>query len=307
MATKIDTIRLGTSDYEIDLKSTATPSIASLSTSGTVTVGDTLTVKGTSNLSNVICNGNITLPHITGADPDGTIKTRYIKNINFAGGGGITTEFPLTISSNNNLDLKSTATMTLSSQRDLSIGGNSVSISTAEDAITLSSNYIMNLYASDGISLEGETIALKTTSDILLNPDNMDYIRFKKGKSGAELSIQPNYLLKMSAPEYNYEVYFQILGPIKKFIDRGLSFTTSITGTPGEILPAAIGFGAPMHLVPICVYSSQDDAYYSGIFSFTEDYSGNMSITFRFPSSSSDILNMDLTRNNISMKLIQLS
>lgn len=306
MATKIDTIRLGTSDYEIDLKSTATPSIASLSTSGTVTVGDTLTVKGTSNLSNVICNGNITLPHITGADPDGTIKTRYIKNINFAGGGGITTEFPLTISSNNNLDLKSTATMTLSSQRDLSIGGNSVSISTAEDAITISSNYVMTLYASDGIFLDGETISLEPTSDILLNP-SVDYIRFKNGRSGTELSIQPNYLLKMSAPEHNYEVYFQILGPIKKFIKQGFSFTKDITGDPSTILPAAIGFGAPMHLVPICVYSTQDDAYYSGIFNFTEDYSGNMSITFRFPSSSSDILNMDLTRNNISMRLIQLS
>lgn len=306
MATKIDTIKLGTSEYEIDLKSTATPSIASLSTSGAVTVGGNLTVKGTSNLSNVNCNGNITLPHITGADPDGTIKTRYIKNINFAG-GGITTEFPLTISSNNNLDLKSTATMTLSSQGALSISGNRVYISTAGDDITLSSNYVMNLYASDGIFLDSETISLKTTDSILLNPDNIDYIRFKKGKSGTELSIQPNYLLKMSAPEYNYEVYFQILGPIKKFIAKGLSFTKNITGAPSEILPAAIGFGAPMHLVPICVYSVQDDAYYSGIFNFSESYSGNMSITFRFPGSNSDILNMDLTRINIVMKLIQLS
>ena len=34
MATKIDTIKLGTSEYEIDLKRTATPSIASLTTSG---------------------------------------------------------------------------------------------------------------------------------------------------------------------------------------------------------------------------------------------------------------------------------
>lgn len=305
MATKIDTIKLGNSEYEIDLKSTATPSIASLSTSGAVTVGGNLTVKGTSNLSNVNCNGNITLPHITGADPDGTIKTRYIKNINF-GSGGSTVEFPLTISSNNNLDLKSTATMTLSSQRDLSINSGRVNISTTGDAITLSSNYVMTLYASDGISLSGEAISLEPTSDILLNP-SMDYIRFKNGGSGAELSIQPNYLLKMSAPEYTYEVYFQILGPIKKFITQGFSFTKDITGDPSTILPAAIGFGAPMHLVPICVYSSQDDAYYSGIFNFSEDYSGNMSITFRFPGSTSDILNMDLTRNNISMKLIQLS
>lgn len=57
MATKIDTIKLGTSEYEIDLKSTATPSIASLSTSGAVTVGGNLTVTGTSNLSDVNCNG----------------------------------------------------------------------------------------------------------------------------------------------------------------------------------------------------------------------------------------------------------
>ena len=46
MATKIDTIKLGTSEYEIDLKSTATPSIASLTTSA-------LTVKGSSKLDTV--------------------------------------------------------------------------------------------------------------------------------------------------------------------------------------------------------------------------------------------------------------
>ena len=57
MATKIDTIRLGTSDYEIDLKSTATPSITSLTTSGKVEVGGDLTVTGTSNLTSVKING----------------------------------------------------------------------------------------------------------------------------------------------------------------------------------------------------------------------------------------------------------
>ena len=57
MATKIDTIKLGTSDYEIDLKSTATPSITSLTTSGKVEVGGDLTVTGTSNLTSVKING----------------------------------------------------------------------------------------------------------------------------------------------------------------------------------------------------------------------------------------------------------
>lgn len=57
MATKIDTIRLGTSDYEIDLKSTATPSITSLTTSGKVEVGGDLTVTGASNLTSVKING----------------------------------------------------------------------------------------------------------------------------------------------------------------------------------------------------------------------------------------------------------
>ena len=57
MATKIDTIRLGTSDYEIDLKSTATPSITSLTTSGKVEVGGDLTVTGASNLNSVKING----------------------------------------------------------------------------------------------------------------------------------------------------------------------------------------------------------------------------------------------------------
>lgn len=46
MATKIDTIKLGNSEYEIDLKSTATPNIASLTTSA-------LTVNGSSNLDAV--------------------------------------------------------------------------------------------------------------------------------------------------------------------------------------------------------------------------------------------------------------
>lgn len=40
MATKIDTIKLGNSEYEIDLKPTATPSIASLTTSGLTVNGD---------------------------------------------------------------------------------------------------------------------------------------------------------------------------------------------------------------------------------------------------------------------------
>lgn len=254
MATKIDTIKLGNSEYEIDLKSTATPSIASLSTSGAVTVGGNLTVKGTSNLSNVNCTGNITI--------DG---------------------------------------------QSVSINSGAIHITTSSDAITLSSGYVFSIYGTDGIFLSGEVVHLNPDLDILLNPGNADYIRFKKGKSGTELSIQPNYLLKMSASEYSYEVYFQILGPIEKFISKGLSFTKNITGAPVEILESAIGFGAPMHLVPICVYSSQDDAYYSGIFNFSESYSGAMSITFRFPGSTSDILNMDLTRTNINMKLIQLS
>lgn len=58
MATKIDTIKLGNSEYEIDLKSTAAPSIASLSTSGAVTVGGNLTVTGTSSLSDVTTTGS---------------------------------------------------------------------------------------------------------------------------------------------------------------------------------------------------------------------------------------------------------
>ena len=57
MATKIDTIKLGTSEYEIDLKSTATPSIASLTTSTLTT--STLTVNGTSNLKDVNINGTV--------------------------------------------------------------------------------------------------------------------------------------------------------------------------------------------------------------------------------------------------------
>ena len=57
MATKIDTIKLGTSEYEIDLKSTATPSVASLTTSTLTT--STLTVNGTSNLKDVNISGTV--------------------------------------------------------------------------------------------------------------------------------------------------------------------------------------------------------------------------------------------------------
>lgn len=54
MAAKIDTIQVGTSKYDIDLKSTAQPSITSLTTSGAVTVGGGLNVKGTSTLNGPI-------------------------------------------------------------------------------------------------------------------------------------------------------------------------------------------------------------------------------------------------------------
>lgn len=139
--TKIDTIKLGTSEYEIDLKSTATPTISSLTTS-------TLTVNGNSNLSDVNCNGNITLPHITGVDPDGTIKTRYIKNINF-NPGGITTEFPLTISSNDNLDLNASGSLDISSgsYMSLSAGGDGQdnSIDMDNEGIRLSTKGVLSL------------------------------------------------------------------------------------------------------------------------------------------------------------------
>lgn len=53
MAEKINTIKVGNSQYEIDLKSTATPSIASLTTSNNVTVGRNLIVKGNAQFKTV--------------------------------------------------------------------------------------------------------------------------------------------------------------------------------------------------------------------------------------------------------------
>lgn len=141
MATKIDTIKLGSSEYEIDLKSTATPNIASLTTSA-------LTVNGNSNLSDVNCNGNITLSHITGADPDGTIKTRYIKNINFNQGSS-TTEFPLTISSMNNLDLNASGSLDISSGSYMSLSasgnGKDNSIDMDDEGIRLTTKGALSL------------------------------------------------------------------------------------------------------------------------------------------------------------------
>ena len=50
MANKIDKIKVGTVSYDINLPTTATPSITSLTVTGN------LTVKGTSNLSVVNCD-----------------------------------------------------------------------------------------------------------------------------------------------------------------------------------------------------------------------------------------------------------
>ena len=109
-----------------------------------------LTVKGTSNLSNVNCNGNIRLSHITGADPDGTIKTRYIKNIDFkVNEGSSTAEFPLSISSNTNIDLNASNSLDISSGSYMWLsaggGGNNNSIDMDDEGIRLSTKGALSL------------------------------------------------------------------------------------------------------------------------------------------------------------------
>lgn len=80
MAAKIDTIQVGTSKYDIDLKSTAQPSITSLTTSGGVTVGGGLNVKGTSTL-----NGPIVYQGTNAAKE----MIKWIDNTSNAWGNGI--------------------------------------------------------------------------------------------------------------------------------------------------------------------------------------------------------------------------
>lgn len=109
-----------------------------------------LTVKGTSNLSNVNCNGNIRLSHITGADPDGTIKTRYIKNIDFkVNEGSSTAEFPLSISSETDLDLNASNSLDISSGSYMWLsargGGNDNSIDMDDEGIRLSTKGVLSL------------------------------------------------------------------------------------------------------------------------------------------------------------------
>ena len=105
MATKIDTIKLGTSEYEIDLKSTATPSVASLTTSA-------LTVNGTSNLKDVSASSihvgstNITSSGVTATQGSDLNLNTNGADINLTAGD----QGSITINASNNLTLGGIAT-----------------------------------------------------------------------------------------------------------------------------------------------------------------------------------------------------
>lgn len=199
MATKIDTIKLGTSEYEIDLKSTATPSIASLTTS-------TLTVNGTSNLKDV-----------------------KVSSVN-------------------------------------GLSGNDLPISSHGGDIQLTSN-------------DQGSITINTSNDLTLVAPKK-YITVKESSTGDNMSIQPTYLLSMTLS--GTTVYFEILCPIKKFLDAGFKFTSTISGT-GDKLIDVTGFKTPIYLKPLCIYENfgGDESYQSGLFEFYMSNSGNTELNFK--------------------------
>lgn len=151
MATKIDTIKLGNSEYEIDLKSTAAPSIASLSTSGAVTVGGNLTVTGTSSLSDVTTRGSSF--DVTATDTVGL----------YAGQGG------MTLSSDGDLNLITDGTDIMLS----AVGGGSISLS-ADTVLTLSCDDIKLATGQDEayIHLVRDTIDIGSAGPLTISCSN---------------------------------------------------------------------------------------------------------------------------------------
>lgn len=105
MATKIDTIKLGTSEYEIDLKSTATPSVAGLTTS-TLTVNGTSNLKGVSASSIQVGSTNITSSGVTATQGSDLNLNTNGADINLTAGD----QGSITINASNNLTLGDIAT-----------------------------------------------------------------------------------------------------------------------------------------------------------------------------------------------------
>ena len=167
MATKIDTIKLGTSEYEIDLKSTATPSISSLTTS-------TLTVNGNSNLHEVIAasinvgdlelgrdgiiGSGVDIPilaesgDITLTASDGNININRTTNTSNPATGSITisnTRGDITLSTfEGNINIY-TSTSIPSSGGSITIGPSTLDLTTSTQTITLRGKVFIDGYYGD--------------------------------------------------------------------------------------------------------------------------------------------------------------
>lgn len=167
MATKIDTIKLGTSEYEIDLKSTATPTISSLTTS-------TLTVNDTSNLNTVTAgsidvrgivldmNGirgpGVDVPisaesgDITLTASDGNININRTTNTSSPATGSITisnTRGDITLSSlEGNINIHATTSIP-NSGGSITIGPSTLDPTTSTQTITLRGKVVMDGYYGD--------------------------------------------------------------------------------------------------------------------------------------------------------------
>lgn len=227
MATKIDTIKLGNSEYEIDLKSTATPSIANLTTS-------TLTVTGNSNLHTVTATsinvGDIELGinGITGPGVDVPISAES-GDINLTASDG-----NININRTTNTSSPATGSITISNARG------DITLSTFEGNI--------NIYTSTSIPSSGGNITLGPKT---LHPNNTNQTISLKGHvtmSGYYGSVTvSNGAIKASGLTASY-IYTTSIGyPANSSNSKlGIKLTsTNITLSSGDSTGASISVTSP--------------------------------------------------------------
>lgn len=202
MATKIDTIKLGTSEYEIDLKSTATPSITSLTTS-------TLSVNGTSNLKGVsashinVGSTNITSSGVTATQGSDLNLNTNGADINLTAGD----QGSITINASNNLTLGDIATFTPTNilfscdeEVDINIHGEDVALFTIY-GLDLNNG---NITSVNNISTKtiNNKIPLITSNSPLISDTNVALSKSSLVYSGSNVSTIITFSNKLSTFRY---------------------------------------------------------------------------------------------------------
>lgn len=227
--TKIDTIKLGTSEYEIDLKSTATPSIASLTTS-------TLTVTGNSSLSSVSANSIETFSMVV---DEGGLTGQPGCDLSLTSSSGDLILKAL----DGNIDIN----RTYASTSNVTTGA--ITISNGRGDITLSTyEGHINIYTSTSIPGSGANITL---GPAILDPNTSNQIILLKGKvtmSGYYGSVTvSNGAINASGLTASY-IYTSSIGyPTNSSNSKlGIKLTsTNITLSSGESTEASISVISP--------------------------------------------------------------